>query len=243
MKATTCVLLLLLCFSCTEKQQASGRNAEIYYADLYVAIHTGNSKEARRAASGLEEAIAKVRRTWIRPSVEDEIDDVYFRIDRAQGAFESTLTALEAEELSLAAIQLDRATYELKAADLESFRVLYLGAIYPLLSTWYGFNEVIKSVDFCHYESSELQRYAVFVLQEWEKHKATEPSLLIYTHDDAMTKKMDDIKEEIGLELDLLLDTLVDCEDIVTRQRARQTNELILELVQCFGTNQAITLR
>lgn len=236
MKIITLILCVFCFYSCTDDQLQRGRDAEMYYADLYVAIHSDNIDEAQQAANELEKVIVSVRKTWVKPSKEDEMDDVYFRIERAQETFEEVQVALGAGELSLAALQLDRATYELSAADLESFRVLYLGSIYSFLSSWYSYYEIIEAVDFCGYEQAELERYSTFILKEWVACKAKEPSELIYFLNKSTKGSLGYAQNRIELQLHLLENVLVVKEDSVIREEARQANKLIMELVALFGT-------
>lgn len=236
MKIIALIFCVFCFYGCTDDQLEHGRDAEKYCADLYVAIHLDKVDEAQLAVSKLEKILTSVRKTWIKPSKEDEIDDIYFRIERAQEAFEEVQAALDAGKLPLAALQLDRAIYELSASDLESFRVLYLGSIYSFLSSWYSYYEVIEAVDFCGYEQGELERYSMFILKEWETCTTKEPSELVYQWNKTKKESLDDAQNKIEFQLHLLDDVLVVKEDSIIREEARQANKLIMELVKLFGT-------
>ena len=175
------MLPIILIFNyCTTEQQAYGRQAEMAYVDLMYALYTEDQAEAKVAARALDLTIGQLRQSGPRFFREEEMDDMFYHLENAESAYAQARESIEDSNLSLAAVQLDRATYELSAADPITFNELYIGGIYDFIAGWLEVDHAVHDTELCNLEWNQFADYGKSARHLWRDAWFRRPSGLIY---------------------------------------------------------------
>lgn len=239
---TLFLLAFLLLNNCTPDQRSSGRLAEQAYVDLFYAVHNEEEGEAKKAARILDRALADLRMTWQRPYAEERLEDIQYHLDQAGWVYADARASIEAEDLALAAIQLDRATYELTAASPAAMRELYIGSIYDFLITWLEVKHAVGEPDLCAMEWPEFRTYAKDVRINWRRVKNIRPNQRMYASTPPInTERFDEIHQKVDEELANFQEVLVTADQCKAAEAADQVSLAIWNLVLLFGTKTTTT--
>lgn len=175
------VLPIILVFNyCTTEQQAYGRQAEMAYVDLLYALYTGDEAAARVTARELDLSIGHLRQSGPRFFREEELDDMFYHLENAETVYAQAREAIEDQDLPLAAVQLDRATYELSAANPVAFNELYVGSIYDFIAGWLEVDHAVRDTELCNLEWGQFSRYGKDARKLWREARFRRPSGIIY---------------------------------------------------------------
>ncbi|MFK8164018.1 MAG: hypothetical protein AB8H12_16355 [Lewinella sp.] len=169
-----------LFYGCTPEQRIGGRQAEQAYIDLFYAIHTDEAVAAKVAARQLDKTLAQLRTTWQRPLSDERAEDIRYHLDQAAWVYAEARESIEAANLELAGVQLDRATYELTAASPATLRELYIGAIYDFLITWIEVKHIVGEPDLCALEWTDFSHHAKDVRVGWRQVRSIRPNDKVY---------------------------------------------------------------
>lgn len=226
----------LLLFTCTPEQRTSGRQAEQAYVDLFHSIHTDDVAGARIAARHLDQTLAQLRTTWQPPYGEERLENIRYHLDQAAWVYAEARTSVEENNLELAGIQLDRATYELTAASPATVQELYIGAIYDFLITWIEIKHAVGEPDLCSLEWTGFSSYAKDVRHTWRRVRSVSPNDRIYGSDNPIDRERFELAHagvEVALEkFEAILQTGDQC---LAAGKAEQVSTAIWELVLLFG--------
>ena len=172
--------LALTAYSCTEEELDRGRAAETHYVDLLYALEHQDQAAARLASNELSQDVSLLRVRWYRPLAEEEADNMYYHLDMAERVYTESRNSISEGNLELAAIQLDRAVYELSAADPVAFNELYVGSIYDFVATWLEVSRAVKDQELCSLAWTDFSRYGKDARHAWQQVKWRRPSEQVY---------------------------------------------------------------
>lgn len=177
---------MLLAFSCTEEELGQSRITESYYVDLLYALTQQDQPAAREASDKLNHNISLLRVRWYRPMEDEEADNMYYHLSKAERAYTESRNSISGGNLELAAVQLDRAVYELSAADPAAFNELYVGSIYDFVATWQEVSRAVHDQELCSLVWTEFSRYGKDARHAWQQVKWRKPSdqLYLFTPDE-----------------------------------------------------------
>ncbi|WP_020570875.1 hypothetical protein [Neolewinella persica] len=229
---TSCLL-----YACTPEQLASGRQAEQAYVDLFYAIHTEEPTAAKTAARQLDKTLVQLRTTWQRPLSEERAENIRYHLDQAAWVYAEARESIEAANLELAGIQLDRATYELTAASPATMHELYIGAIYDFLITWVEVKHAVGEPDLCSLEWTGFSNYAKDVRNTWRRVRSIMPHDRMYGPEAPIDMERFELAHasvEVALEkFEAILQTGDQC---LAAEKAEQVSAAIWDLVLLFSS-------
>ncbi len=234
------ILLSACCFlyACTPDQRSSGRQAEMAYVDLFYALQTKDTQTAKVAAQELDQSLAELRATWQRPYAEERLEDIRYHLDQAAWVYADARSSIQAGDLDLAAIQLDRATYELTAASPAAVRELYIGTIYDFLVAWIEVSHIVGEPDLCAMEWPDFSHYAKDARNAWRRVRNVRPNDRMYGAEAPIDEEaFQSAKNEVETTLNLFLESLKDEDQCASAQVAEKVEEAIWGLVLLFGKN------
>ncbi|MBB4079095.1 hypothetical protein GGR28_001712 [Lewinella aquimaris] len=169
----------LLMLHCTDEQQALGLQAEQQYVNLLHAVHFQQPKASVAAVRDFDLTIRQLRQQWYRPMTTDAVDRVLYHIDMAECAYEDARNSIEDGDLVLAAVQLDRAVYELSVGDPASFNELYVASIYDFVASWLAVDYMISHTDEL-FDWEEIEDCGLDAREVWQDVKHIQPSAQFY---------------------------------------------------------------
>ena len=172
--------LAIMAYSCTEEELSRGQIAEAHFVDLLHALHQQDQVAARNAANDLSQDLSMFRVRWYRPLEDEEADNMYYHLAKAERAYNEARASLAGNDLELAAVQLDRAVYELSAADPVAFNELYVGSIYDFVATWEEVSRAVHDQELCSLAWTEFSRYGKDARHAWQQVKWRRPSEQMY---------------------------------------------------------------
>ncbi len=171
------LLSLTVATSCSEDQFLAGVTAERAYIDLVYAISHNDTLESRAAATRLLVEVDNLRSLAFRPLRQEDVDDRSYHLERAGCAFADALVSVDIGWLDLASVQLDRAVFELQAADGAVFNELYVGGIYDFASAWLAVDALAQQSASSAEVPSDCITYA---LGEWKHVLHLRPDPVLY---------------------------------------------------------------
>ncbi len=233
------VLPIILVFNyCTTEQQAYGRQAEMAYVDLLYALYTGDQAAAKVSARTLDLSIGSLRQSGPRFFREEEIDDMFYHLENAEFVYAQAREAIEDQDLKLAAVQLDRATYELSAANPAAFNELYVGSIYDFIAGWLEVDHAVRDTELCNLEWGQFMRYGKDARKLWREARFRRPSGMLYgvepvVNPDAFYAA----HTALGEALKTFTEVLETDDQCKAQEAASQVTMALWELVLLFGDN------
>lgn len=230
--------LLLLPFACTEDELGRGRLAESHYVDLLYALHHDNPEDARTSARQLSEDLSTIRIRWYRPMEDEDADNMLFRMARAEGAFGEASRAIHEGGLELAAIQLDRAVYELSAADPVAFNQLYVASIYDFIATWLDVSYAIHDEELCSMEWKDFSRYGRDARSAWREVRWIRPSGKLYWFTQAETDEFRLAHQALDLAIDDFIEVVKDGDQCAAQQAASSVDTALWTLLLQFRSER-----
>lgn len=237
------VLPFILLFSyCTEEQRMYSRSAEKAYVDVLFAMHQGDEAGTREAARDLDLSIGELRQRWFRPLGEENMDEVLYRLEKAEMAYGDARESIENGNLPLAAIQLDRATYELEAADPTAFNTLYIGSIYDFVGGWLEVDYVVMDNELCSLKWEDFTPYGRDAQKLWRQVKHNRPSDIIYGNDASAIdqKAFSNAHNAMELRLEEFVEILKTQDQCQAQAAAFEVTEAMWDLVKLFGTKPRV---
>ncbi|MEL7159891.1 MAG: hypothetical protein AAFN92_03975 [Bacteroidota bacterium] len=232
---------LLFLASCTEEQRTYGRAAEAAYVDLLYALYQDDQATATAAANAFNHRIQDVRKYWRRPMREEDMDMLFFHLENAEWIFAEARESIEANNLELAITQLDRATYELSAADPASFQELYLGNIYGFFASWMEVDYAVGEADLCVLEWREFTRHAKSAQRDWRGIKNLAPSELTYPPGTYDVAAFTAAKAAIERHLDRFMRELKTEDQCGAQLLAKEVTRSVWDLLLLFGSDRPVT--
>jgi hypothetical protein len=176
--------LSLVAPSCTEDELNQGRLAEAHYVDLLHALTFEDAAAARKASSKLSRTISTLPVRWYRPMEDEESENMYYHLAKAERAYTECRLSIAEANTELAGVQLDRAVYELSAADPVAFNELYVGSIYDFVATWLEVSRAVHDQELCSMVWVEFSRYGKDARHAWQLVKWRKPSAQLYAFTD-----------------------------------------------------------
>lgn len=176
--------LTLMAPSCTEDELKQSRLAEAHYVDLLYALTNEDGAAARKASSKLTRTISALPVRWYRPLEDEESENLYYHLAKAQRAYTECRQSIAEDNTELAGVQLDRAVYELSAADPVAFNELYVGSIYDFVATWLEVSHAVHDQELCSMVWVEFSRYGKDAHHAWQRVKWRQPSGQLYAFTD-----------------------------------------------------------
>ncbi|MEO0733942.1 MAG: hypothetical protein AAFZ52_13980 [Bacteroidota bacterium] len=231
----------ILFTACTEEQRVSGRQAEQAYVDLLHALYHDDQAAATTAANVFEHRIQKVRKQWRRPMREDEMDNLYFHLENAEWIYAETRESIESNDLELAIVQLDRATYELWAADPASFQELYLGNLYSFFTSWMEVDYAAGDAVLCTLQWREFSKYARGAQRDWRGVQRLTPSDLTYPPGTYDAIAFAEAKEAVSEKLEKFVRELKTEDQCGAQLIAKEVTASVWELLLLFGSKAPAT--
>ena len=174
---TLLLLALLTGTSCSEEQYTRGVAAEAAYVDLVYHLSRTDTLASRAAAATLREKVDALRPLAHRPLRDHALDERLFHLDRASCAFLDALISVDAGTLNLAEIQLDRAVFELQAADAAVLGELYVGSIYDFAAGWMALAATVREAAPTEFVDPDCLAYP---LVAWKRMAHLRPDPLLY---------------------------------------------------------------
>lgn len=229
-------LLLLSLFACMPDQLSNGRAAEQAYVELFYAVHHADAVTASKAAGRLDKELADLRSSWFPPLAEARRENMRYHLDQASWVYAEARQSLAAEDLGLAAIQLDRATYELRAASPAAFRELYIGTIYDFLITWLEVEHTINDSGLCEQDWPQFSKYAKDSRQAWRLVANAYPDKWLYGENPGLDYPAFDAAQlRIAAELENFMATLTNEDQCHAAREAEKVSAAVWEMVLLFG--------
>jgi len=217
-------LLALLLFTalggCTPDQLDLSREAEMAYVDFLKQMH-GN---------------------WPRPLKMEQLDNHLFHLGRAEWAYDDALESVEKGDLTLARVQLDRATYEFSAAAPAAFQELYIGEMYAFISTWLEVEQAAGDQELCSLNWEQFSQYARDTKRLWKQDRFNRPEGRAYAMQPIDKVVFDNAHQRVQVELDAFIDILKNGDQCHAREKAIAVSAAIWELVNLFGGQKEKTL-
>lgn len=229
-------LLLLISFlpldACTDKQLRDSRIAEQLYIELLEALHEQDLAAATTAATDLRIQLDNMNTAWRRPLSKQALEDCRYHLDQGRAAYGDMLAALAAKKISLARIQLDRATYELSVADPAAFQRLYMGKIYPFFSNWHEVNKIINDQMLCLMEWTEYAWWANTALAAWEEDASCfSPETRIYDWNAEQYQRFQDAQTQLSTAIARFKKTIPQGEQEASQLAAAEVNKTLWQLL------------
>ncbi len=228
-------LLLFISFlpldACTDKQLRDSRVAEQLYIELLEALYTQDIGAATMAATDLRIQLDNMNAAWRRPLPKQALEDCRYHLDQGRAAYGDMLHALEAKKLSLARIQLDRATYELAVADPAAFQRLYMGKIYPFFSNWFEVSKIIHDQMLCLMEWTEYAWWANTAMLAWEEASCFAPETAIYEWDAEQYQRFQNAQTHLGTAIESFKKTIPQGEQEAAQVAAAEVNTALWQLL------------
>lgn len=238
------MLPIILIFNyCTTEQQAYGRQAEMAYVDLLYALYTKDQADARVAAREFDLTIGQLRQSGPRFFREEEMDDMFYHLENAESVYAQARESIEDSNLSLAAVQLDRATYELSAADPNSFNELYVGSIYDFIAGWLEVDHAVRDTELCNLEWKQFTRYGKDARHLWRDARFRRPSGLIYGVEPVVDPNaFHAAHEAVGKKLKEFTEILENEDQCQAQSAAFEVTAAMWDLVLLFGNKQVTSI-
>lgn len=235
-------LLGLLLTTCTEEELERSREAETRYVDLLYALTEGDEAAARTASNSLNHDLSLTRFRWYRPQGDEEVDNKYYHLAKAQSAYTQSRASINEGNLELAAVQLDRAVYELSAADPVAFNELYVASIYDFIATWLEVNRAVHDHDLCSLNWNEFSRYGKDARYAWRQVKWRQPSEQVYLY---TPEEMADFKLAhflLNNSIDHFIEVVSTGDQCAAQVAAKEVNESLWSLLRQFGSKHPADL-
>lgn len=232
-------LLFLLLFACTPDQRTTGRAAEQAYVDLFYAVHHDDVAAARQAASRLDKELAGLRGNLFLPLAGERRENMQYHLDQASWVYTEARQSLAANNPALAAVQLDRATYELRAASPASFQELYIGTIYDFMAAWLEVEHIINDNDLCYKDWPQFTTYSKDALRAWRLVEKVTPDQWIYGE----TPELDweafaEARLNVAGSLEEFQTVLAGEDQCQAALEAEKVGTAVWQLVRLFGSTQ-----
>lgn len=233
------VLPIILAFNyCTTEQQTYGRQAEMAYVDLLYSLYTGDQAAARVTARALDLSIGHLRQSGPRFFRDEEMDDMFYHLENAELVYAQAREAIEDQDLSLAAVQLDRATYELSAANPATFNELYIGSIYDFIAGWLEVDHAVRDTELCNLEWSQFAHYGKDARKLWRDARFRRPSGILYGVDPVIDPDaFYAAHTALGERLKEFTDDLETKDQCKAQASASRVTAALWDLVLLFGDN------
>lgn len=232
-------LLFLLLFACTPDQRTTGRAAEQAYVDLFYAVHHDDVAAARQAASRLDKELAGLRSNLFLPLAGERRENMQYHLDQASWVYAEMRQSLAANNPALAAVQLDRATYELRAASPASFQELYVGTIYDFLAAWLEVEHIVNDNNMCNQDWPQFSTYSKDALRAWRLVEKVTPDQWIYGEAPELDwVAFKDARENVARVLEHFQTVLASEDQCTAAQEAEKISAAVWTLVRQFGSSQ-----
>ena len=226
------ILGLVAGTSCSEEQYLTGVEAEAAYVDLAYCLAHSDTVDSRSAAARLRRKVDALRTLVPRPLRESELDERLYHLDRAGCAFQDALVSVDIGALDLAEIQLDRAVFELQAADAAVFGELYVGSIYDFAASWLALAATVRDAAAEEYVDPDCLNYP---LAEWKRVAHLRPDPLLYPQLVGDPGTFLAAHDDLQRELRALTDKHAGGRR-VTAGEVAAANEAFWQLLSLFGT-------
>lgn len=229
-------LFFLITTSCIEDSLESSHTAEMYYADMFYALHHEDQPGAKEAVRQFTKSIAglQVENTPFRS--EDETEDTRFHVERAQRQYLEVRASIAKGELEQAMIQLNRATDELTAARIPGFNELYLVSIQDFLTSWLEVSRISRKTDLSERDWQSINRQIRKTYSNWRQCRGYRPSGAIYYFAEGDLEEFNTAHEQVDRLMGQLTECLSEKSESLTRSYVDATDSAVWGLVRRFGS-------
>lgn len=236
------LLLALLTTSCTEEELEQGQQAEAHYVDLLYALTEGNEVAARSASTSLSHDLFLSHVRWYRSQENEEADNKSYHLAKAQDAYSESCTSIKEGKLELAAVQLDRAVYQLSAADPSAFNELYVGSIYDFIATWLEVNQAVNDHELCSLNWKQFSRYGKDTRYAWRRASWQQPSQQVYQNTPEEMMEFERASFLLNDSIDHFIDVVETGDQCAAQVAAKEVNESLWALLHQFGSKPSTHL-
>jgi hypothetical protein len=234
--------LACLAYACTEEELDQSREAEAHYVDLLYALSHHDQATARKASTKLSHYLSLIQLRWYRPMKDEEVDNMHYHLAKAERAYAESRTSIAEGQLELAAVQLDRAVYELYAADPVAFNELYVGSIYDFVATWTEVNRVVNDQELCSLVWTEFSRYGKDARRAWQEVKWRKPSQRVYQFTEQTLTDFHLSHSLVDDSIDHFIAVVKTGDQCAAQLAAKEVDEALWTLVLLFGSEQLANL-
>ncbi|TXF84375.1 hypothetical protein FUA23_21185 [Neolewinella aurantiaca] len=234
--AALLLLIALIAHSCTEDELIKSRYAESNYVNLLYALSQQDTTEAQSASSVLGRTISSMQLRWYRPMEDEESDNMYYHLAKAERAYYESRTSVAEGNLELASVQLDRAVYELSAADPVAFNELYVGSIYDFIATWMEVSRAVQDQELCSMAWGEFSRYGKDARHAWQQVKWRKPSEQLYAFTPDQLAEFRFSHAEIDASVDNFIEVIKSGDQCAAQVAAKDVDAAMWALLSLFGT-------
>ncbi len=235
-KSILAVLFLLGTASCLEEQLDYGREAERNYVDLLYALDHADQAASLRAMASFDETIQLLRKHWYYPMSDSRVEEMLYHLEKAEWAYADCRASIQENYLTLAAVQLDRATYELWAANPASFQELYVGSIYDFVTNWLEVDYAVRDMDLCQLEWNEFTHNARNARVIWRQARYRKPSDIIYPVTEIDRELFRSAHAELDEAMNAFVAELREGDQCSAQPHAGRVTEAMWALVLLFGS-------
>lgn len=230
----TCLFPLLF-QQCSEQQLKEARVAEKLYVDLLEQLYLGQLPAAQLAETNLGLQLQQLEQ-GMPPLHLMPPSDYSFHLNQAATAYSDVKWALEQKNMVAAKIQLDRATYEIAAADITSFQALYVGSCYDFFASWQEVNTIVNDQMLCLMEWKEFSWWNDLAQREWASIRSHSPRHDLYHWQQAEWTAFWQARAKLDQALVLFTQNLQQGDQCLSQVDALSVNEALWELLRLFGT-------
>lgn len=231
-----CLLLTLPLSQCTEEQLVQGRVAEQLYVDLLSDLYASDTTAAQVSMVNFDKQLEHLRGQWYRPMGERAREELRYHLDKAEVAYGDVRSSILRGDLTTAAIHLDRATYELYAADPAAFQELYVGRLYDFVSTWQEVETIVNDQMLCLMEWGEFTWWAKKARIEWRAVKKYSPDPLLYSSENFDREAFRSAHANLESQVDLFIGKLEEGDQCSAQEAASSVSEALWSMLDLFGS-------
>ncbi|PPK87615.1 hypothetical protein CLV84_0561 [Neolewinella xylanilytica] len=228
------LLLLMPLFwsvACSEEQIVTGVAAESAFVRLLYGLTHRDTLASQIAATELNAHLRSLRTVGYRPLADADLDERMYRFDRAECAFLESLASINGGELDLAAVQLDQAVYEVRAADPPVSAELYVLNLYDFIGAWLEVGTLYADRDAFVQEGRNC---AANALREWASIRYLRPDPVVYPS--IARNPLPFLEAHLALESRLReVEGFVHRNDAIPEAVMRGTSEALWNVLLLFG--------
>jgi hypothetical protein len=231
-----CLFLTLSFTQCTEEQLVQGRVAEQLYVDLMSDLYASDTAAAKVSMVNFDKQLEHLRGQWYRPMGERAREELRYHLDKAEVAYGDVRSSIIRGDLEAAKVHLDRATYELYAADPAAFQELHVGRLYDFISTWQEVETIVNDQMLCLMEWGEFTWWARKARIEWRAAKKYTPGPLLYNANNFDLEAFTSAHAELESQVNIFIGKLDEGDQCSAQEAASGVTAALWELLALFGS-------
>ncbi|MTB51840.1 hypothetical protein [Lewinella sp. W8] len=235
-----CLLLTLPFTHCTQEQLVQGRVAEQLYVDLMSDLHAGDTAAAKVSMANFDKQLEHLRGQWYRPMGERAREELRYHLDKAEVAYGDVRSSILNGDLEGAKVLLDRATYELYAADPAAFQELHVGRLYDFISTWQEVETIVNDQMLCLMEWGEFTWWAKKARIEWRAVKKYSPDPLLYNSSNFDHDAFATAHAELERQINFFVGKLEEGDQCSAQEASSEVSTALWELLALFGSPEVV---